>query len=92
MAEPAATERWRLFVAVPTTPELRSVLAETVSALRARPGADDDWRWTDADAWHLTLAFLGRTDASRVPELRTAQAAGICHEGFKSRHSRGQGG
>jgi 2'-5' RNA ligase len=60
--------------------DLRAVVAETVNALRARPGADDDWRWTDAEAWHLTLAFLGGTDAARLPALREAlagAAAGI---------------
>ncbi|MGH2356932.1 MAG: RNA 2',3'-cyclic phosphodiesterase [Candidatus Limnocylindria bacterium] len=59
---------WRLFVAVPLDEELRAALAAAVDAWRSRPGADG-LRWTNPDGWHVTLAFLGATEASRVPAL-----------------------
>ncbi|HET6379704.1 MAG TPA: RNA 2',3'-cyclic phosphodiesterase [candidate division Zixibacteria bacterium] len=77
---PAATAspaRWRLFAAVPVPVELRAAVARAVEGLRGRPGADDDWRWTDADGWHLTLAFLGSTDPARVPALQAALAGAV---------------
>jgi 2'-5' RNA ligase len=66
-------ERWRCFVAVPVPHDLRAALAAFVASLRRHPDADD-WRWTDAGAWHLTLAFLGATEVKRVPELATGLA------------------
>lgn len=65
---------WRCFVAVPIDDELRAAVDDTVRALRAAPGADA-WRWTDAEGWHVTLAFLGATDPASVPGLATALAA-----------------
>lgn len=65
-------ERWRLFVAVPAPDVLRSSLADAVAGLRRLPGVDASWRWTTADGWHVTLAFLGWTAASRVPALTDA--------------------
>lgn len=61
---------WRCFVAVPLDDALRSALDRTLRDLRGRPGAEA-WRWTDAEAWHVTLAFLGATDAAAVPRLVT---------------------
>jgi 2'-5' RNA ligase len=65
---------WRCFVAVPIDEELRAGLSKAVGDLRARDGADA-WRWTDAEAWHVTLAFLGATDPGSVPRLSSAVAA-----------------
>ena len=73
MTGPDGTERWRCFVAVPVPHDLRATLSEFVESLRRHPGADG-WRWTDPDAWHLTLAFLGATEVKRVPELATGLA------------------
>ena len=61
-------ERWRLFVAVPIGEELRRDLRDAV----ARWSTEDEvagLRWTDADGWHVTLAFLGETDPAALPEL-----------------------
>jgi 2'-5' RNA ligase len=64
-----ASERpWRLFVAVPIGRDLREAVEACARAVRARPGADA-WRWTDAEGWHVTLAFLGATDPSAVSDL-----------------------
>lgn len=38
---------------------------------QARENAPD-LRWTDPDGWHVTLAFLGATDPSDVPDLVSA--------------------
>jgi 2'-5' RNA ligase len=62
---------WRCFVAVPIDTALREALAAITGDLRGRPGAEA-WRWTDADGWHVTLAFLGATDPAAVPRLASA--------------------
>jgi 2'-5' RNA ligase len=68
------TERpWRLFVAVPIEERLRAGLADAIAGWRDRPDCAD-LRWTDADAWHLTTAFLGATDPARLEEIRAAVA------------------
>ncbi|MER5348852.1 RNA 2',3'-cyclic phosphodiesterase [Kitasatospora sp. NPDC002551] len=64
----------RLFVAVLPPVEALQGLADAVAPLRGLPGADR-LRWTTADAWHLTLAFLGEVPAGRLPELEAALAA-----------------
>jgi 2'-5' RNA ligase len=84
-------------VAVPIDEELRSVLDHTVRSLRERPGADA-WRWTDAAGWHVTLAFIARTDAATVPglvaELRRAAGSfarfGLATGGLGAFPSRGR--
>jgi 2'-5' RNA ligase len=76
---------WRCFVAVPIGDELRAAVAETLRALRARDDADA-WRWTDPDAWHVTLAFLGATDPATVPRLASAlRAVAEAHAPFELR-------
>lgn len=62
---------WRCFVAVPIDTALREALAAITGDLRGRPGAEA-WRWTDADGWHVTLAFMGPTDPARVSALGSA--------------------
>ena len=59
---------WRCFVGVPIGEALRDELRTAVDDLRAGTSADD-LRWTDPEAWHLTLAFMGPTAASEVPRL-----------------------
>jgi 2'-5' RNA ligase len=70
-------ERWRLFVAVPIGEDLRQSLRNPVEEWR---NADElaGLRWMEPAAWHVTLAFLGSTDASSVPALleRLASVAG----------------
>ncbi|MEX0630082.1 MAG: RNA 2',3'-cyclic phosphodiesterase [Chloroflexota bacterium] len=64
-------ETWRCFVGVPVAPRLRTDLETAMRAWRARTDVPD-LRWTDPDAWHVTLAFLGAIDSSVVPELASA--------------------
>ena len=61
-------DRWRLFVAVPIGDELRDVLASAVQRWRDRPDLAG-LRWSDPEAWHLTLLFLGATDPSHVASI-----------------------
>jgi len=78
-----AERPWRCFVAVPIGDELRAAVGTTVRDLRAR-GTAESWRWTDAEAWHVTLAFLGATDAGAVPGLGSALAeTGRAHAAFE---------
>jgi len=66
-------ERWRCFVAIPIGESLRDELAGAVEALRTKaPEVDDGLRWTEPGGWHLTVAFLGPTAPSLVPELAVA--------------------
>jgi 2'-5' RNA ligase len=66
-------DAWRCFVGVPIGEPLRDELRTAVADLRTGTSAEsDDLRWTDPDAWHLTLAFLGPTAMSDVPRLAQA--------------------
>ena len=68
---PDSAETWRCFVAVPVPDALRHGLTASVDGWKTEPGAPD-LRWTDPDGWHVTLAFLGATDAEAVPGLGRA--------------------
>ena len=69
------SERWRCFVAVPIGPDLSAALRTAVERWRSRPDLEG-LRWTDPDAWHLTLAFIGAVEADTVDTLR-ATLAGV---------------
>ncbi len=65
----------RLFVALPVPEHAVGELERAVAPLR------DGWpglRWTGAEAWHLTLAFLGEADEAVLGPLATrlSRAAG----------------
>ncbi len=62
------TDAWRCFVSVPIPDGLRASLGEAVDGWRSRPDLAG-LRWTDPNAWHLTLAFLGATDPGAVDRL-----------------------
>jgi RNA 2',3'-cyclic 3'-phosphodiesterase len=65
---------WRCFVAIPLGDELRAELAVAVERWRDRPDCAG-LRWTDPDAWHLTLAFIGDVEPMRVEALSSAISA-----------------
>jgi len=70
----------RLFVAVDLPARVREDLEAGTAALRA---SMDGWRWTPAEQWHLTLAFLGEVHEDRLPELnRRMGMAARRHEPF----------
>ena len=69
-ATPAAM---RLFVAVAVPEDVRAAVADAAAPLRPLAAKlDVDVRWTDPAGWHLTVAFLGRTEAALVDPLVAA--------------------
>lgn len=62
---------WRCFVAVPIGDQLRADLAVAVDAWRVERDAPN-LRWTDADGWHVTLAFLGQVRPTLVAQIEDA--------------------
>jgi RNA 2',3'-cyclic 3'-phosphodiesterase len=79
-----AEERWRCFVAVPIGETLRGALSDAVDALRAKaPAVFDELRWTEPEAWHLTLAFLGPISPKAVPALAASMTeVAVTHPPF----------
>ena len=73
-------ERWRCFVALPISDDLRHELGVAVD--RWRPRHDlAGLRWMPSSGWHVTLAFLGDLPPSRVPEIeRTLVGVAARHE------------
>jgi 2'-5' RNA ligase len=63
-----SVEHWRCFVAIPIGEALRRDLRSAVDGWRGREELAG-LRWADADAWHVTLAFLGSIDPASVPEV-----------------------
>ena len=69
----------RLFVAIAPPPAVLDELDALVEPLRARRL---DLRWTNREAWHVTLAFLGQVDEAAAARLlpRLERAAGRHHQ------------
>jgi len=68
------SDRWRCFVAVPIGERLRTELAHAVAKWRDDPQFAG-LRWSDPDAWHVTLAFLGWTGPAEVERIVSALRA-----------------
>lgn len=66
----------RLFAALPVAAGARRAIRRDLGDL---PERSDRWRWTSADGWHVTLAFLGEVDDGALDDvaraLRAAAAA-----------------
>jgi RNA 2',3'-cyclic 3'-phosphodiesterase len=62
----APGELMRLFVAIAPPPAVLDELDALVEPLRARRL---DLRWTNREAWHVTLAFLGQVDEAAAARL-----------------------
>ncbi len=78
----------RLFVAVDLPEAVKGSLDAAVAPLRAAlPRA----RWVRPGLFHLTLAFLGETDGSRVPALSRALREKLGQEGGFRAHFSGFG-
>lgn len=75
----ASGDLMRLFVAIAPPPAVLDELDALVEPLRA---SRLDLRWTDREAWHVTLAFLGQVDQSAVARLlpRLERAARRHHQ------------
>jgi len=63
---PATGELMRLFVAIAPPPAALDELDALVEPLRS---SRQDLRWTNREAWHVTLAFLGQVDEATVAKL-----------------------
>ena len=77
MTDSAAPRPWRCFVAAPLPDELRRDLAAWVAEARSAGSLDAEWRWSDPDGWHITLAFLGATSPEAVPDIGRRLAADL---------------
>jgi len=72
----------RLFVAIELQEEIRTILADTIDALKNN-GIDRDLRWVRPEGIHLTLKFLGATDEEDLPAIIAAvRAAAANHAPF----------
>ena len=56
----------RLFAAILLPPDVVAHLDAAVA-----PHRDNVLRWTSAESWHLTLAFYGEVDQTRVADLKS---------------------
>lgn len=65
----ALNASWRLFLAVPLSPAVQTLVAEQIASLR-----EEGWpvRWVQPEAVHLTLHFLGESDREHAELLRLA--------------------
>jgi len=61
----------RLFVALAVAPNIRDAITSVTKDLEV---ASDGTRWSSPDAMHVTLKFLGQTDAQQLEPLRAALA------------------
>jgi RNA 2',3'-cyclic 3'-phosphodiesterase len=62
----ASGELMRLFVAISPPPAVLDELDARLEPLRA---SREDLRWTNREAWHVTLAFLGQVDETAAARL-----------------------
>ncbi|MBV8368027.1 MAG: RNA 2',3'-cyclic phosphodiesterase [Candidatus Eremiobacteraeota bacterium] len=68
-AETPRAPRWRLFVAAEIDDAARAACARVADALRAKGFAA---KWVPPENYHLTVAFVGAVEESRVPEVASA--------------------
>src|SRR5918994_403774 len=68
-APDAVETPWRLFLAVPLSPEVQHLVAREIATL-----GEAGWpvRWVQPETSHLTLHFLGETERERAELLRLA--------------------
>ena len=73
-------DAWRLFVAAPLTEDATTAVTSALEPLRAQfPTV----RWMPADMLHLTLVFLGETEAASVPAIeRALREVAVDHEPY----------
>jgi len=68
----------RLFVGIPLSAPVRAELERAVARLKPNLSG---WRWSDPESWHITLQFLGSTEAHQfsrlIPQLRAIRSAKV---------------
>lgn len=70
MTSPAGGDVARLFVALPCAASARASLDGALAPVR--DATSEHLRWVRPDTWHLTLAFLGDVEGSRVDLVTSA--------------------
>lgn len=78
----------RTFVAIEVPQEFKAGLAAVRDRLR---GAGADASWSNPDAVHLTLKFLGEIDGERVPQIMRALESAASGTGRFRLHGEGVG-
>lgn len=63
----------RLFIGIPLADAARAEIAAMVAELS---GGGDDLRWSAPEGWHITLQFLGSSDAKQLECLK-ARLSGV---------------
>jgi 2'-5' RNA ligase len=74
---------WRLFLAVPLSPQVQGLVAKEIASLEA-----EGWpvRWVQPETAHLTLHFLGEMERERAELVRLAVPAVVAtHKPFALR-------
>ncbi|HLB44977.1 MAG TPA: RNA 2',3'-cyclic phosphodiesterase [Candidatus Limnocylindrales bacterium] len=66
------TDRWRLFVAAPLPEDAAAAAWQALAEVRQR---HPEARWLAPEKLHLTLVFLGQTDAREVERIAAAIAS-----------------
>jgi 2'-5' RNA ligase len=66
----------RCFIAVTLPEETKKALGSVITEMKK---AEADVKWVPAGNIHLTLKFLGNTDASRVPEITESLGKKLSH-------------
>lgn len=65
----------RLFVGIPLSVETRAELDRVVGQMKSKLSG---WRWSEPESWHITLQFLGATEAGQyarlIPQLRAIRS------------------
>jgi 2'-5' RNA ligase len=75
------SERWRLFIGLPASGEVRDEIDRRTAALR---DVDPRARWVTASNLHVTLLFLGDRPAADVPEIVAAiEEVARRHDGYE---------
>jgi len=64
----------RLFVAILLPDDLRSAIRRVAERVRS---PEDGFRWGSADAYHLTVRFIGAVEPGRVSRVGAALCAGV---------------
>jgi len=68
----------RLFVGISLSAPVRLELERVVARLKP---ALSGWRWSEPDSWHITLQFLGSTEANQfsrlIPQLRAIRSSKV---------------
>ena len=84
MSVEEAAPRLRLFVAVEIPDRVKRAVDAAATPLQRRAS---DAKWTSPAQWHLTLAFLGEVDESRLAVIASAAGEVAARAGVSAARS-----